>query len=43
MKGESTYPVDSHGIQLADVDIMDGLFDRLDAIAAALPEACPRA
>jgi hypothetical protein len=29
-----SYPVDSSNIEVADVDIMDGLFDRLDALAA---------
>lgn len=28
------YPVDSGNIEVADVDIMDGLFERLDAIEA---------
>jgi hypothetical protein len=32
---ESNYPVDSTGIELADVDIIDGLFNRLAAIEAA--------
>jgi hypothetical protein len=31
---DNPHPVDSSGIELADVDIMEGLFDRLDAIAA---------
>lgn len=31
---DSPYPVDSSGIELAQVDIMDGLFDRLDALEA---------
>lgn len=29
---DNSYPVDSSGIELAEVDIMDGLLDRLDAI-----------
>lgn len=28
------YPVDSSNIELADVDIIDSLFERLDAIGA---------
>ena len=28
------YPVDSSNIEVAEVDIMDGLFDRLDVIEA---------
>lgn len=28
------HPVESSNIELADVDIIDGLFERLDAIAA---------
>lgn len=34
MQLDNAYPVDSSGIELADADIMDGLFDRLDVIAA---------
>lgn len=31
---DNQYPVDSSGIELAQVDIMDGLFDALDATEA---------
>jgi hypothetical protein len=34
MSDENPYPVVSSGIELAKVDIIDGLFDRLDAIDA---------
>jgi len=33
---DNPYPVDSSGIELAQVDIMDGLFDWLDAMVRGL-------
>lgn len=36
------YPVVSTGIELAEVDIMDGLFDQLDGIEATTAGVSPR-
>jgi hypothetical protein len=35
--GANRYPVDSAGIELAEVDIADGLFERLDALEETPP------